>query len=629
MRTMEELIILPYPKKITYSQYVLSINESYHILIQADGKEELMPVAVRLKQVIYDGLNLSLPIYIGKENKTDKAIAFQSCSSIPDEGYRIYRKDNELIIEYGNKAGAFYAVSTLKQIFKNHSVISFDRIEDEPDFKIRGIMLDISRNKIPTMKTLCKLIDIFADLKINHLQLYIEGFSFAYPSFPEVWKDGTPVTGEEIIELDKYCKDRMIELVPNQNSFGHMTSWLEREEFNHLAESKEGYVNAIGLYEPPGTLNPLDPRTIAFIENLYDDILPYFTSKLFNVGLDEPYDLGTGKSQKACEQYGKGRVYLDFLLKINELVQKKGKKMMFWGDIIINYPELIKEIPKDTVILEWGYEEEHPFKEHCKQYKEAGIPFYVCPGTSSWKSILGRTTNMKNNLKNAAINGKELGAEGFLITDWGDYGHWQYLPISYPAFVYGAALSWNVKNNIDVYLDLYLDTYIFHDKSRLTAKTLQNLGNYYLFESCKAFNSTATANTLLVDINNMKPLEGQTIDVFLNIRDYVNEVKKDLELIQSDFEDAALVKRELQNACQLILHGTQLAKLKFMIASKDTPQREFILEMINNIDKIMKLHKELWLERNRPGGLYESLTGFEKLKNQYINLISGRRMCHE
>lgn len=626
---MNKINIVPYPKKVIGCNNNFLINESYTIVIPTDNNEKIMPVAERLKKIIYEEMNLDLMICVGNVGNSNQIITFINCSLMPPEAYNIYITGKQLIIEYSNEAGAFYATSTMKQVLKSHSKIPFNRIEDAPDYKVRGVMLDISRNKIPTMDTLFGLIDFLADLKINQLQLYVEGFSFAYPSFPQVWQNGTPITSEEITQLDRYCQERMIELVPNQNSFGHMTSWLELEEYKNLAESSSGFVNAIGLYEHPGTLNPLDPKSLTLIEKLYDDFLPNFTSKLFNAGCDEPFDLGKGKSRQACEKYGKGRVYIDFLKKINSLVRKKGRKMMFWGDIIINYPELICEIPTDTIVLEWGYEDDHPFYEHCKRYMDAGLPFYVCPGTSSWKSISGKTQNMKNNLENAALNGKKLGAEGFIITDWGDYGHWQYLPVSYSGFVYGAALSWNVKENIGIDIGSYLDKFIFLDKSKLTSKILNDLGNYYLLENGKTFNSTVTANTLLVDIYNMKPLEGQSLNVFRSIEDYVSEIKSGLDLILAECKDSALIKKELQNTCRLIIHGTKLAKLKYMIASGEIPPKDFVSEMINEIDIIINYHKELWLERNRPGGLDESVAQMDKLKNQYNDILAGRRTGDE
>ena len=84
----------------------------------------------------------------------------------------------------------------------------------------------------------------------------------------------------------------------------------------------------------PFSLAPENPGSLELIQSLYDELLPHFTSRMFNVGCDETVDLGQGVSEAACAARGKGRVYLDFLLKIYADVTRRGYTMQFWGDII-------------------------------------------------------------------------------------------------------------------------------------------------------------------------------------------------------------------------------------------------------------------------------------------------------
>ncbi|MFD1909548.1 family 20 glycosylhydrolase [Paenibacillus rhizoplanae] len=125
---------------------------------------------------------------------------------------------------------------------------------------------------------------------------------------PQVWELESPITGDEILLLDAYCRERYIELVPNQNSFGHMEGWLTRPEFNHLAEAPEGFMlpehmyNSDlypgGLFMHPGTFDTEDPEVLKLLDTMYDDLLPYFTSNLVNVGCDETYEVGLGKKTR-------------------------------------------------------------------------------------------------------------------------------------------------------------------------------------------------------------------------------------------------------------------------------------------------------------------------------------------
>lgn len=619
----KKLILVPYPKKLSFAGCEVALTEEYIIHMEPDEKDKIFPIAKRLKKIILRETGLALPIIVGNNICEDKVIAFKKCPALPPEGCEIKAGGNGVRIRYQSAAGAFYAVGTLGQMLRQCAkrLPSFV-MEDSPDYKVRGVLFDISRDKIPTMQALFEFVDFMAELKFNHLELYIEGFSFAYPSFLQVWKAGTPMTGEELIALDRYCKNRFIELVPCQNSFGHMTKWLERKEFGHLAESPEGFVNAAGKHEPAGTLNPLNPDSLDLVAAMMDDLLPYFSSKYFNVGCDEPFELGMGKSRDACEISGLEHVYLDFILKIHALSTARCKRMLFWGDIIINHPALIKELPKDMVAMEWGYEGNHPFDENCQKYSDAGIPFYVCPGTSSWKSISGRTENMKRNIVNAAVNGKKHGAEGLVVTDWGDNGHWQYPAVSYAGFVYAAGLSWNVQDK-DMDIAAYLDEFILMDISKTAAKILMDLGNCYLLESHRPFNRTCIAGILYTDLYDMSDMEGFDESVFANIENRMEDIQKRFGDAHLQCKDAALVNEELRNACRLILHGVKRGKLKCKLGQGVTgiPLHDSLLELIAGLDEIMLWHAQLWLPRNRTGGLEDSLEWMRKLERQYKELL--------
>lgn len=202
-----------------------------------------------------------------------------------------------------------------------------------------------------------------------------------------------------------------------------MHRWLKHDGYKQMAECPEGFPHPFSRTSEPFSFNPLDPASIDFMESLYKQLVPHFASKTLNVGLDETFDLGRGASAKACAKRGRGRVYLDYLLAIYQRVTKMGLGMQYWGDIIVNHPELVGELPKvsqphvhtlartcrplahptahacfalsfihqDAAALIWGYEANHPFDSQCKLFADNGIPFYVVPGTSSWNSFVGRT----------------------------------------------------------------------------------------------------------------------------------------------------------------------------------------------------------------------------------------------
>ena len=326
-------------------------------------------------------------------------------------------------------------------------------------------MLDVSRDRVPTLKTLREIVDLLARCRYNQFQLYTE-HTFAYAAHPEVWEEADPLTPAEIRKLDAYCQMQGIELVANQNTFGHMERWLTQPRYNPLARFPNGGAvtpwGAVKKY--PTTLDPANPGSIALVESLFDELLLNFSSPLVNIGCDETFEI------EDVEEY------LGFLLKVCDLARKHGKRPMFWGDIVLKHPEAIARLPKDLIALDWGYEGNHPFDRDCAAFRAAGLDFYVCPGTSSWRSLGGRVENMRENLEAAERAGRLNGAKGYMVTDWGDHGHWQPLAASLPGLIMGGAFAASgskaAKMDLELELNRVMDVPL--------GGTLLRLGTLYL-----------------------------------------------------------------------------------------------------------------------------------------------------
>jgi hypothetical protein len=374
-------------------------------------------------------------------------------------------------------------------------------------------MLDISRGRVPKLETLLELAEHLADFKINELQLYTE-HTFAHRKYKSVWQSWGALTGEEIRKLDARCRQLGIDLVPNQNSFGHLRYFLDDPRLRKLAEVPGPYEDASKEFvRRPTTLAPNHPGTLPFLRGLYDELLPNFSSRFFNVGCDETWDLGRGQSKKYCATKGQGRVYFDFLKKIHREVSRRRRTMMFWGDIVLKYPKLVIELAKfsrssrresahfnqsgltstatsSIIALNWGYEANHPFNREAALFAKSKIPFYVCPGTSTWQTLIGRHDNALANLRAAARAGRQHGAIGYLITDWGDGGHPQPLAVSYLPLLAGASLAWNAGGFNEKLLQPVLSRDVFADSTGKVAEAALKLGLAHHKLKVKAPNET-------------------------------------------------------------------------------------------------------------------------------------------
>ena len=523
-----------------------------------------------------------------------------AAAGIRPQGYELGAGAEGVTLRAAEEAGAFYGLQTLRQLMAQTGARppAFT-VTDYPDFPQRGFMLDISRCKVPTMETLFHYVDVLASLKINQFQLYTE-HTFAFSAHEVVWHDASPMTAEEMLVLDAYCRERYVELVPNLNSFGHVERWLRHPEYRRLAESPGGFEYPWGGRSPYGSTLKSNKQSLEFLDSLYKEFLPNFSSRLFNVGCDEPWELGQGWSKELCEEKGTTRVYLEFLLNIHKLVKSYARQMMFWGDIIMHEPELIKELPRDTIALEWGYEADHPFNEHTQHFARSQIPFYVCPGTSSWNSLTGRTENCLGNLANAARNGIKYGAVGFLNTDWGDGGHHQYLPISYTGILAGAAYSWCFERNEDVSIVDALNNLIFQDRTGVLGELFFELGRGLELVPVRMPSSTIFNYLLFWDMEEHRErLDEVPVSSWQACLQRFDELQGRISDARPEASDGELLKAELENAVAMARHGVHRA----LAAQDETMDRT---PLRHELQRIISRHEQLWLQRNRHGGLRES-----------------------
>jgi len=543
------------------------------------------------------------------------------------EAYTLDIDADSALIRSSSLAGLFYGVCTLEQLLKlgvRPAAVSLPllHIEDQPSFARRGVMLDISRDKVPTLQTTLGLVELLASLKINELQLYME-HTFAYVGHEKVWQNASPFTGDEIETLDRFCRERHIDLVPNQNSFGHMQRWLAFEPYrSELAEAPNGFEHAWNPTREPYGLCPTDPRSLEFLNGLYDQLLPHFTSRTFNVGLDETFDLGLGRSKQACAERGTERVYLDFLKQIHETVGRRGFSMQFWGDIIIKRPELIPELPRDAIAMEWGYEHDHPFADNVAKFAAAGLRFYVCPGTSSWNTIAGRTENALLNIGSAVKHGARHGALGVLNTDWGDNGHLQPLCASYIGFMAGAAMSWKAEDAqapLELPVAEWLDTYVFDDAAARLGKATRDLGNAYRELGCRPHNSSALFFFIAGRPGQPLQLPGIEPRHFDAAHAYLQRVDADLARALPADDESRHAQAELAWASDLLKAACHIGKARLAlgfdepVAKLDPGLRE---ALARELAALLERHRTLWLVRNRPGGLRESAGQIERVLSQ-------------
>ncbi len=599
--------LLPIPRRVRHLNGVLDARDSSFVF-RCDAWPES-------RQIIADEL-ASLPVssYRSGKRQRDDAGWLEvrvTCvkSARGPEWYRLRVTPEAVEIRASDVRGIRHASRTLRQLLDvGAGRIAAMDITDWPDFASRGVMLDISRDKIPNTQTLYAMIDLFASWKFNQLQLYTE-HTFTYEGHERVWRGTSAMTPDQIVALDAYCRERDIELVPNQNSLGHMEHWLRHEPYRKLAETTGPWQTPWGETRVnPTTLCPIDPGSIRLMRSLYQQLLPSFKSRQLNVGCDEPWELGFGRSAKKCKQIGAGRVYLNYIKRIHAVVRKHGRKMQFWSDWLLKNPELVPELPRDVIPLIWGYEAIHPYATECRHVRNAGLSFYVCPGTSSWCSFAGRTTNMIDNIRLAASTGRRNGATGMLITDWGDYGHRQQWPVSYAGFALSAAMSWCGRSNAGLDLAAALDQHVFRGGKRGAGALWLDAGRVHESTGITIHNRSVFFELLNRPIETIADVAGLTAK---RVERMEREIKRLRSRAQRVDFGSDLVKDEFDLTLDVLRHGCRRAQVSIARKAGDRqPVRN--RAMRGELMSIMERHKSIWLKRNRRGGLKASLSYYRK-----------------
>ncbi len=559
-------------------------------------------------------------------------------AGLPAQGFELELSPEGIRIHAADGPGLRYAERLLDQLLSQaEGPLPARLIRDWPDFPVRGYMLDISRNRVPTQESLRELVTVLAELRINQLQLYTE-HTFAYEDHRTVWEGASPVTPDEIRELDHLCREHSIELVPNQNSFGHMERWLR-----HAAYAERAELAADETPRAPSCLAPTEANA-AFMHGLYRELLPNFTSRQINIGCDETWDLGRGQSREACEARGTGRVYLEFLRRLMDPLRAEGRTVQFWGDIVQRYPELVQELPQSEVLaLVWGYEapldpDELPaeirdaieklgipssfllgFEGALGPFADREIPFYVCPGTSAWNSLIGRLPNARANLLDAAVCGERAGARGYLVTDWGDNGHLQPPCVGLTALAYGAAVSWCRATNAgldDKQLAAGLDAAVFRDPTGRTGRALVELGSLYEPLGLRSLNATATALALMAPLrpdgasNFFQSWWGETSRARIEASvGQLDQIAREVSAARPATGD--LLSREIAQAARLARHGL------WRVSHRALGEGPSFQDLRRDLEQGIEEQARVWKARSRPGGLDDTLERLRQALRDY------------
>jgi hypothetical protein len=493
------LKLLPAPREVRIADGRFVIKASTAIIIR---HAEDRIAAEMLQKEIYDraGLRLAIESVIESTGKSmtaaPKAVGNISFGRLTErdappsakmeekpggvlgkQGYVIEATHSGVMVAANSAQGLFYGVQTLRQLIRpeaagaRSSAIPALYIRDWPSMEWRGVSDDISRGPILTLDYLKNQVRTLAEYKINLLGFNMEHV-FDFRSQPLVSPkdksskgdfDGAALTPAEIKELVDYAARYFVTILPEQQAFGHLHQFLKYEIYSDLAETPHGHV-----------LTPTNPKTYDFIRQVYGEIVPLFPGPFFHIGSDETFELGLGNTKTLAAQQGLGRVYLEHLQKVFEIMRPYKKQLMFWGDIAVKYPELLTILPKDMIAVPWDYDPKQSYESIITPYANAGLRVVVAPGAGNWRVIWPDFESAFVNIRNFVRDGQKHQALGALNTTWNDDGE-ALVDMTWPGLVFGAAASWQSgESSIEDFKSSY-DWAFYRNDDRTFADVIDNL----------------------------------------------------------------------------------------------------------------------------------------------------------
>jgi hypothetical protein len=345
------------------------------------------------------------------------------------EAYTIRIDAGGAEIRARSSAGIYYGVQTMCQMFEDGAESSLPEavITDWPEMAYRATMVDISEGQLLHVAEIKRQLDLMARLKMNQYFLYNE-LTIALDGLPP-GAPGARMSKSDVREIVAYAAKRHIDVVPCLELYGHLHDLFRREEYSELADFPHGV-----------EFDPANPGVGALLRKWSAEYMELFPSSFVHIGFDETWQL-----QQAA-QNGSGSpadYFVQQLRNVSGLFTAKGKTVMAWADIMVKFPDIVKQLPPGIIAVPWFYDP-HPdpeYKYWIDPLAARQQPFLVAPGVNAWSEIAPDYTLSFDNIDTLLAAGRKAGSLGMVNTIWSDDVQVLKRPIM-PGIAYGAAAAW-------------------------------------------------------------------------------------------------------------------------------------------------------------------------------------------
>jgi len=623
-----DLRLVPFPKHVRLESRNFVVGEdlileapagSAKLLGRLIGEElERAGLPVPKTQAVKTGDHfLRLSSKPGREPPT-----FQFRHDATPEDYVLKVGRNEITCGAPAGPGLFYGTQTLCQLIRANrrdGGLPCVTVYDWPSMRWRCFQDDMTRGPSSKLDTLKFEVALGAHLKMNLFTYYME-YQYAFKKHPLIGPKNGSLEPDDLAALVKYAKPLGIDILGNQQSFGHFARILEHEQYAHLRENS--YI-----------LCPVKEESYKLLDDMYSEVCPILPFPFFNVCCDETWGLGEGPSKELAAEIGVGGVYVRHIRRIHDILKGKYKKrMMMWGDIILKHPDKLGRIPKDTIMLTWGYGARPSFENQIIPFAQSGYEFFVCPGISNWSRILPDFGVATTNIHNFVRDGAKHGALGMLNTAWEDDGD-AIQGYKWHGYVWGAECAWNTSRTRPEDFNRRVGAVLFGEKGDHFGQAIELLAQTHRLPGMRGMNNKRFWE------NDFKPgraaptVQASADRLLAIVRpaiEHLEACKKDALVNAALLDSFLLGARRMELIGQRMLDG--LAATQLYTEACEAPRQQ-ALELLDKVDALVRTNRDahaalgrefqrIWLSESKPYALDWTMDRYAAAVKWYDDLAA-------
>ena len=362
--------LIPQPQSVILKEGSFTLSSETKVFIPKKYQSDFQSY---ISEKIGSATGFDVQITTGKRPPASNYILFEIVKNenMPEEGYVLEISPDEILVKAKSYAGMFYAFQTIRQLLPTQAgkqiKIPCLVIKDSPRFGWRGMMLDVARH-FQTKEFIMKQIDVFASYKINKFHWHLtddQGWRIEIKKYPNLTKKGAwraerpgiswwkrelatveePktvggfYTQADIKEVIEYARIRNVEVIPEIDVPGHSKALIASYPFLSCLDSANFEV-ATGGKAPDNAVCPGKETTYHFLDDVLAEVAELFPSEYIHIGGDECNKMNWRKCshcQKVVEENklkDMEELQSHFIMKVNDLVVAKGKKMIGWDEIL-------------------------------------------------------------------------------------------------------------------------------------------------------------------------------------------------------------------------------------------------------------------------------------------------------